>query len=86
MLMNPIFKDHYINNSADYLIDQFLYLSVVMIQPLMKMHGNMLQGNYKKEYDNILLNRDIEQCSKPNSIIEKASFIASVIGSELEDM
>lgn len=86
MLMNPIFKDHYINNSADYLIDQFLYLSAVMIQPMMKMQGNILQGNYKKEYDNILLNRDIEQCCKPNSIIEKASFVADVIGSVLEDM
>lgn len=86
MLMNPIFKDHYINNSADYLVDQFLYLSAKMIQPLVKMHGNILQGNYKKEYDNILSNRDIEQCCNPNSIIEKASFIANVIGSLLEDM
>lgn len=86
ILKNPIFKDHYINNNADYLIDQFLYLSAKMIQPLMKMQGNILQGKYKKEYDNILLNRDIEQCCNPNSIIEKASFIASVIGSVLEDM
>lgn len=86
MLMNPVFKDHYINNSADYLIDQFLYLSAKMIQPLMKIHGDILQGSYKKEYDNILLNRDIEQCCKPNSIIEKASFIANVIGSVLIEM
>ena len=86
ILMNPIFKDHYINNNADYLIDQFLYLSAKMIQPLMKIHNNILQENYKKEYDNILLNMDIEQRCTPNSIIEKASFIASVIGTVLEDM
>lgn len=86
VLMNPIFKDHYINNSADYLIDQFLYLSAKMIQPLMKIHGNILQENYKKEYDNILLNMDIEQYCTPNSIIEKASFIAAVIGAVLDDM
>ena len=85
-LMNPIFKDHYINNRADCLIDQFLYLSAKMIQPLMKMHGNILQENYKKEYDSILLNMDIEQCCTPNSIIEKASFIANVIGSVLIEM
>lgn len=48
MLMNPVFKDHYINNSADYLIDQFLYLSAKMIQPLMKIHGDILQGSYKR--------------------------------------
>lgn len=86
ILKNPIFEDHYINNSADCLIDQFLYLSAKMVQPLMKIHGNVLQENYKKEYDNILLNRDIEKCCKPNLIIEKASFIASVIGSVLDDM
>ena len=57
-----------------------------MIQPLMKIHGDILQGSYKKEYDNILLNRDIEQCCKPNSIIEKASFITNVIGSVLIEM
>lgn len=86
MQRHPIFQDHYINNSADYLIDQLLYLSAKMIQPLMKMHGNILQENYKKEYDNILLNRDIEQCCKPDSIIEKASFIAAVIGTVLIEM
>lgn len=86
MLKNPVFKDHYIKNSADYLIDQFLYLSARMVQPLMKIHGDILQGSYKKKYDNILLNRDIEQCCKPNSIIEKASFIAAVIGTVLEDI
>ena len=84
--MNPIFKDHYINNSADYLIDQFLYLSAKMIQPLIKMHSNLLQENYKKEYDNILLNSDIEQHCTPNAIIKKASFIASAIGSILIEM
>lgn len=57
-----------------------------MVQPLMKIHGDILQGSYKKKYDNILLNRDIEQCCKPNSIIEKASFIAAVIGTVLEDI
>lgn len=86
ILMNPIFKDHYFNNSADYLIDQFLYLSAKMIQPLIKMHSNLLQENYKKEYDNILLNSDIEQCCTPDSIMKKASFIASVIGSVLIEM
>lgn len=86
VLGNPIFKDHYINNSADYLIDQFLYLSAKMIQPLVNMHGNILQDNYKKEYDNILLNKDIEQCCMPNAIIEKARFITAIIRSILVEM
>lgn len=86
ILMNPIFKDHYTNNSADYLIDQFLYLSAKMIQPLTKIHDNILQDKYKEIYDIILSNREIERQCKPNSIIEKASFIAAVIGSTLEDM
>ncbi len=86
MLMHPLFKDHYINNSADYLIDQFLYLSATMIRPLMKIHGDILQGEEKKIYDRILRNREIEQLCTPDSILEKASFISSVIGYVLENM
>lgn len=86
VLRNPIFQDHFINNNASYLIDQFMYLSAKMIQPLIKMHGNLLLSNYKKEYDNILLNRNIEQCYNPNLIINKAYFVANIVESVLEDM
>lgn len=86
MLGNPIFKDMYIHNSADYLLDQFMYLAARMLQPLMKIHENILLPEYKRIYDDILQNKTIEEYNKPNAIISKASFIAHVIGSILEDM
>ena len=86
ILMNPIFKDHYINNNADLLIDQFLYLSAKMMQPLMERYDSILQPDYKKEYDNILLNKNVEQFCSPASVMEKASFISDTIGAVLGDM
>ena len=81
-----IFKDHFINNKADYLIDQFLYLSALMSQPLIELNKNTLQPEQKKIFDDVLSNKNIEIECTANSIIEKASFIASAIGSILEDM
>lgn len=86
MLGNPIFKDMYIQNSADYLLDQFIYLAARMLQPLMIVHKNILIPEYKRIYDNILQNKAIEENNKPDAITAKASFIAQIIGSVLEDM
>ena len=86
MLGNPIFKDMYIHNSADYLLDQFMYLAARMLQPLMIVHKNILIPEYKRIFDNTLQNKAIEKNNKPDAIIAKASFIAQIIGSILEDM
>lgn len=86
MYGNPVFKDTYIHNSADYLLDQFMYLAARMLQSLMKVHENILLPKYKRIYDNILQNKAIEECCEPNAIMKKATFIAHVIGSVLEDM
>lgn len=86
VFMDPIFKDHFINNNADYLINQFLYLSASMAQPLIKLNENILLPKYKKIFDEVLLHKDIEMEHTANSIIAKASSIAKVIESILQDI
>lgn len=86
ILRNPIFQDHYINNNADCLINQILYLSAKLTGPLLSINQNILQDNYKIIYNTILSNEDVEKQSSPYHILEKAKFISTVIGSILNDM
>ncbi len=86
VLRNPIFQDHYLNNNACYLIDQFLYLSAKLARPLLLINQDFLSNNYRNEFNRILANESIEKQSSPYHILEKAKFISAVIEAVLKDM
>lgn len=83
---NPIFRDHFIYNNANRLIEQFLYLSAMLVKPLLLVNPNFLSNNYRKTYDEIISNTQIETQSSPHHILEKAKFISRVIEAVLTDM
>lgn len=86
MLQNPIFKDHYINNDANSLIDQFLYLSAKLSRPLLMINQDFLSYNYRSIYNRILSSEYIEKQSSLYHILEKAKFISAVIENVLKDI
>lgn len=86
VFQNKVFEDMWINNSSTLLIDQFLYLSARMMQPIVKMHPEVLSPNIRKAYNSILSRKDIEKDVTPTQIEIKAKFIANVIENILEEM
>lgn len=86
LLKNPIFQDHYINNNANYLIDQFLYLSANLARPLLLINQDFLSNNYRNIYNRVLSNEYIEKQSSAYHILEKAKFISAVIENVLKDI
>lgn len=86
VLQNPIFKDHYINNDAQILIDQFLYLSAKLARPLLLINQDFLSNNYRSIYNRILSTECIEKQSSAYHILEKAKFISAVIENVLKDI
>lgn len=86
VLRNPIFQDHFIYNNANRLIEQFLYLSAMFVKPLLLVNPNFLSNNYRKIYNEIISNTQIETQSSPHHIFEKAKFISRVIEAVLTDM
>lgn len=76
----------WVNNSSTLLIDQFLYLSARMMQPIVKIQPEVLSPNIRKAYNSILSRKDIEKDVTPTQIEIKAKFIANVIENILEKM
>ena len=89
ILGNPIFDARDYNGGAQYIIDQFSFLTINGIRPIAQNNINIIIGFMTacdgQQYFDETRKLDFYNYS-PNTIFDKAKFISSVIESILNDM
>lgn len=85
LLNEPTFDDIDYTNEAEYLIEQFLFLSAQIIRPIVIKNNKILTDDIKTYYYSLLSREDLYTLS-PTKILSKAKFISRIIGSILNDM
>ena len=73
------------SGGAEYLIREFAFFSATIISPLVKTHPNIISPSLKASYEKAKTDFVFANI-KPDIILNKMSFISSIIGSIIEDI
>ena len=79
-----VFDDDDFAKGGGWLVDQFSFWAAQTIKPLV-LNCEVFQGSLLDDFHNILSIKELNQY-KPEVIMSKAKFVASIIGSILDDM
>jgi hypothetical protein len=79
-----VFDENDYNNGVEYVINQFMFLSAQIIKPLVLKHKNVLSGDIKKCFNEILDDKTYYNLL-PEEIFMKAKFISRIIEHIIEN-
>ena len=84
ILPSPFDEKDY-NNGAEYVINQFVFLSARMMMPIVLMDKNFLAVNETKFFNDTLNDKTFNNLD-PVAIFNKARFVKRIIGSAIEEV